>query len=78
MPYLHRVVAEHAGLIANVDLGDFLYPAEWVYDLLHDAVVVTKNEVDLLAADLLSVCCCDLRAADTEVTEEVEFVVGVY
>ena len=55
MPDSHRVVAEHDGLIANVDLGDFFDPDELVHDVFDDAVVVAKNEVDLLAANLLPV-----------------------
>lgn len=78
MPDPHRVLAEHDGLIANVDLCDFLYPDELVHDLLDDAVVVAENEMDFFAADLLPVCRCDLRAADAEVAEEVEFVVGLH
>lgn len=55
MPDPHGVVAEHDWLIANIDRSDLFDADEWIHDLLDGAVVVAKNEVDLLTTDLLPV-----------------------
>ncbi len=74
-PHLHGIVAEDDPLVAYLDLGQRTPRREDLLYLPRRPVVVSVNEVDCLAGDLIAIEGDGLRAAHAEVTEEIEHVI---
>ncbi len=74
-PHLHGIVAENDPLVAYLDLGKRTPRREDLLYLPRRPVVVSVNEMDCLAGDLIAIEGDGLRAAHAEVTEEIEHVI---
>jgi hypothetical protein len=70
-------VAENDSLFAHLDLGQGTPRREDLLYLPRRPVVVSVNEVDCLAGDLIAIEGDGLRAAHAEVPEEIEQVIGL-
>jgi hypothetical protein len=75
MPHTHRIVAEDDALLPNVNLGQLLPGEKDPRQSARDSVMVAFDDVNVPASDSISVMPHAVRAAQTEITEEVENVV---
>jgi hypothetical protein len=74
-PHLHGIVAENDSLFAHLDLGQGTPRREDLLYLPRRPVMVSVNEMDCLAGDLIAIEGDGLRAAHAEVSEEIEHVI---
>ncbi len=74
-PHLHGIVAENDSLVTHLDLGQRTPRREDLLYLPGRPVVVSVNEVDRLAGDLIAIEGDGLWASHAEVSEEIEHVI---
>src|SRR5271170_7368734 len=77
-PDLHGVVAENNPLLANSNFGERTPRREQVLHLSRSSVVISVDEVDCLAGNLIAVEGNCFRSSHAEVPEEIEHVMSLH
>jgi hypothetical protein len=77
-PDLHGIVAENDPLLAHPNFGERIPRGEQVLYLPRRSVVISVDEVDRLAGNLIAIDGNCLWSSHAEVPEEIEHVIRLY
>ena len=77
-PNLHRVMAQNDLLLANMNVRQRTPRREEMLKLPRCLVVIAVDEMDGLASQPTAVCCHVVMLAETEISEEIQRVVGLH